>query len=173
MPTPEINLNSTPSAQLISSPQTISAQTFRQKLEQRRLYYFGLIEFCVKNKDQEGALILLEDFVSELGNYFKQILNSRDNTKSQESKTKALVETARKGFGIYFGCTMVRYSKKTKEFEAYYGWAAPFEFVSMSKKERDQMFNQMIKQITFDFTMPNRGEEMLRLRQRIQQGLIP
>jgi len=171
MAAPQVNLN-TASAQLISSPQTISAQTFRQKVEQRRLYYLGLIEFCVKNKDQEGALILLEDFVSELGNYFKQILNSRDNAKSKESKTKALVETARRGFGKYLGCTMVWHSKKTKKFKAHYGWIAPFEALSRSEQERTEIVKhilQMIDDLPLEHLLaehlletPNLGEIMQR-----------
>ena len=166
MAAPQVNLN-TASAQLISSPQTISAQTFRQKLGQRYSYYLGLIEFCLKNKDQEGALILLEDFVSELGNYFKQILNSRDSAKSKESKTRALVETARRGFGKYLGCTMVWHSKKTKEFKAHYSWLAHFEALSRSDEENAELvnhFSQIFDKLLPEHIpeMPNRGEEMLR-----------
>ena len=130
----------------------------------------GLIEFCVKNKDQEGALILLEDFVSELGNYFKQILNSCDNAKSKEGKTKALVEIARRGFGKYLGCTMVWHSKKTKELKAHYSWMAHFEALSRTDQERAELINHMRNMIDnlplesilaeHILEMPNRGEIM-------------
>jgi len=158
-------------AEMRNQAQQLSCDSFRKSVEKIHRYYQGLIEFCVSQKDQEGAEILIKEFQARMAECYKLLAEEKKNAKGNKHKQRQAqkkMDVVRglvaRGFADY-SCPTTFSNPTAGEIRAHCGWVADFQVVAMTKDEVSARITEMIysqeelNELFFNLDV-NRGQGM-------------